>query len=117
MTAHAVGAQQLSENRLLATLRPELFDAIAPHVQRVPLEVRDRIFDTRRTITHAYFPTEGVASLLAPIEGAPDAWSRSPPSATRAWSACRCSSAPSRRRVMPSARWLARPSHDGGKVP
>jgi CRP-like cAMP-binding protein len=60
-------ATSLADNLLLGTLEEPVRELLAPHMQRVPLEVRDVVYTSGRPITHVYFPVEGVVSMTAEI--------------------------------------------------
>jgi CRP-like cAMP-binding protein len=51
-------------NRILASLSPEDFDRIGPHLEKVHLELKQVLFDVDQPIEYAYFPESCVASLL-----------------------------------------------------
>lgn len=58
--------QQFSlRNRLLTALRPEDFDRLAPHLETVPLAIRQVLVTSDTPIGHALFMEEGLASLIA----------------------------------------------------
>jgi CRP-like cAMP-binding protein len=61
-------ATSLADNLLLGTLDASTRELIAPHMQRLPLKVRDFIYTSGQQITHVYFPVEGVISMTAEIE-------------------------------------------------
>jgi CRP-like cAMP-binding protein len=63
-------AAAYQDNRLLSLLSDEALAAVVPHLELVPLEV-SRLLETEgRPIKHAYFPVEGVVSVLASAIGA-----------------------------------------------
>jgi CRP-like cAMP-binding protein len=51
-------------NRLLAALPPDEYARLAPHLETVALSFKLVLYAPDEPITHLYFPTEGVASLL-----------------------------------------------------
>jgi CRP-like cAMP-binding protein len=53
-----------TRNRILASLPPAEFARLAPHLERVELDVRQVVFDVDRPITHVYFPEAAVVSVL-----------------------------------------------------
>src|SRR3954449_11019817 len=58
--------QQASvRNRLLAALTPDAFWLLQPHLEPVPLELRQWVIATQQPIQHVYFPKHGIISLLA----------------------------------------------------
>ncbi|MBC5786159.1 Crp/Fnr family transcriptional regulator [Ramlibacter sp. USB13] len=60
----------LRANRLLALLEPSTLAALAPRFERVELRHRDRLYDEGAPMTHAWFPAEGVLSMLAAASAA-----------------------------------------------
>jgi len=52
-------------NQLLASMAPELFDRIRPHLELIDLKQRAIIQEHNRPIEHIYFLERGVASLFA----------------------------------------------------
>lgn len=54
----------LRANRLLALLDDATLGAVAAHLQPVPLAWRENLYEERRTMTHAWFPADGVISVL-----------------------------------------------------
>jgi CRP-like cAMP-binding protein len=59
----------LRGNRLLALLDDETLAALAPDLTRVALKVPEILLAEGKPIRQAYFPTEGVISMLAAVEG------------------------------------------------
>lgn len=58
--------QQASvRNRLLAALTPEDFWLLQPHLEPVPLELRQWVIETQQPIQHVTFPEHGIVSVLA----------------------------------------------------
>lgn len=56
------------ENQILASLSPQKYESVLPHLEQVQL-IRGQILnEIGLTIEYAYFPTEGVISLLSAIE-------------------------------------------------
>ncbi len=51
-------------NRLLSLLPDEELRALAPRLQRVRLTPGHSLYEPRSILTHLYFPTDGVVSLL-----------------------------------------------------
>lgn len=61
----ADGFQHPGENRLLAALSPERYDALRPHLESVQCGIKDIIYRPHEPIEHVYFPISGVFSLLS----------------------------------------------------
>jgi CRP-like cAMP-binding protein len=55
----------LVQNRILASMLPELFNRVRPHLQHVALRRRAILQEHNRLIEHVYFIERGVASLFA----------------------------------------------------
>ena len=55
-------------NRLLASLAPEDFALLQPHLEAVTLEFREHLFLAGQKITHVTFPQQGIASIVADTE-------------------------------------------------
>ncbi len=53
-----------SGNRLLAALPPDEYARLAPYLETIALTFKQVLYAPDEPITHIYFPTEGVASLL-----------------------------------------------------
>jgi len=56
-------------NQLLASLPPGELDYLKPYLTRVPLRQRQVLQDPHAAMTHAYFPEQGVVSLLLKPKG------------------------------------------------
>jgi CRP-like cAMP-binding protein len=54
----------LNENGMLAALAPAVHARLTPHLKRVRLEAGSVLFDIGSTSDHAWFITEGIASLF-----------------------------------------------------
>lgn len=54
----------MSENLLLAALPVEERERLLPRLERVPLVLKDVLYDQNECIRYVYFPTSGVVSLL-----------------------------------------------------
>ena len=52
-------------NRILATIPPEDYVALAPSLERVEMDFKRLLFDVDRPIEHVYFPETCVASILS----------------------------------------------------
>src|SRR3954466_10258325 len=58
--------QQASvRNRLLAALTPDAFWLLQPHLEPVPLGLRQWVIETQQPIQHVTFPEHGIISVLA----------------------------------------------------
>ena len=58
--------QQASvHNRLLAALTPDAFWLLRPHLEPVPLELRQWLIEAGEPIQHVTFPEHGIVSVLA----------------------------------------------------
>src|SRR4051812_50114228 len=58
--------QQTSvHNRLLSGLTPEDFGLLQPHLEPVPLELRQWVIEAGKPIQHVTFPEHGIISILA----------------------------------------------------
>jgi len=58
--------QQTSvHNRLLSGLTPEDFGLLEPHLEPVPLELRQWVIEAGEPIQHVTFPEHGIISILA----------------------------------------------------
>src|SRR3954471_1786712 len=58
--------QQTSvHNRLLSGLTPEDFGLLQPHLESVPIELRQWVIEAGAPIQHLYFPEHGIISILA----------------------------------------------------
>ena len=55
-------------NWLLATLEPEDFTALEPHLEMVELTLKQVLYEAGNPIRHAYFPHHGVVSLVNVLE-------------------------------------------------
>jgi CRP-like cAMP-binding protein len=60
--------QSFIRNRLLASLSPEDFSLVQPHLESITLELRQHLFRAGQTITHVVFPEDGIASIVADTE-------------------------------------------------
>ena len=55
-------------NRLIGSLPGDEIRMLAPHLERVELEQRQVLFDPDQFISHVYFPTTAVVSLVTPAD-------------------------------------------------
>ncbi len=53
-----------AQNRLLAALPGKEYEQLAPHMQKVSFEQGQVLYEPNEAIEHAYFPLNGVASML-----------------------------------------------------
>ncbi|HVG19619.1 MAG TPA: Crp/Fnr family transcriptional regulator [Blastocatellia bacterium] len=53
-----------NQNRLLAALPGKEYDQLTPHMQKVSFEQGQVLFEPNETIKYAYFPLEGVTSMV-----------------------------------------------------
>jgi CRP-like cAMP-binding protein len=60
--------QPSGENRLLAALSAEEYERLSPHLERVELKLRVVLFRPDDRISHVYFPTNAIVSLLTDLE-------------------------------------------------
>ena len=58
-------SSQSYRNRLLQLLEPADFDRLRAHLEPVPLEYRQPLYEANKDIAFVYFPIEGVASLVS----------------------------------------------------
>jgi len=56
-------------NQLLAALPQREYDHLRSLLEAVPLAPRAVLYESRQPISHVYFPTTGVVSMLSPPEG------------------------------------------------
>ncbi|TVS14936.1 MAG: Crp/Fnr family transcriptional regulator [Gammaproteobacteria bacterium] len=56
------------QNHLLAALSPEVQRRLFPHLELVPLPLRDLLYDAGRPMRHVYFPTDAIISLQYMME-------------------------------------------------
>ncbi|NDP49103.1 MAG: Crp/Fnr family transcriptional regulator, partial [Sulfuriferula multivorans] len=52
-----------SQNHLLAALPTAEFDALAAHLELVPLRLGESLYEPGEKLQHAYFPTTAIVSL------------------------------------------------------
>jgi CRP-like cAMP-binding protein len=60
--------QSPADNRLLAALPAADLERLRPHLEPFPLPLGLRLYEAGGHITHVYFPTEGIVSLLYVME-------------------------------------------------
>lgn len=56
------------ENRLLAALPKREKDYLLPHLEQVPLQFEEVLYEPEERIRHVYFPTSGMISLLLVLQ-------------------------------------------------
>ena len=59
----------LGENRLLAALPRAEYDRLRPHLEKVPLPLKDILYEANGPISHVFFPLKGVVSLVIVMDG------------------------------------------------
>jgi CRP-like cAMP-binding protein len=57
-----------NQNSLLAALPTAEFERLAPHLELVPMLLGDTLYEPGGKLTHVYFPTTAIVSLLYVIE-------------------------------------------------
>ena len=57
------------KNRLLSALHAADYKRLAPHLETVHMEMKQLAFDTNKPIEYAYFPLNGIFSMLTFMEG------------------------------------------------
>ena len=65
----ANSAPSRPSNRLLSALSASDYERLAPHVEKVHLEMKHVAFEANQPIEYAYFPLTGVASLVTVMKG------------------------------------------------
>jgi len=60
----------LRANRLLALLDDDTLRAVGAHLEPVPLAWRQNLYEERQLMTHAWFPADGVLSVLGATSAA-----------------------------------------------
>jgi CRP-like cAMP-binding protein len=58
-------SEGIARNRLLAALAPEELERLVPDLEFVPLPVGMPIYEPHHTISHVYFPTSGIISMVS----------------------------------------------------
>lgn len=59
---------QPKHNHLLAALSSDVQGRVFPHLELVPLRLRELIYESRRPMRHIYFPTDSIISLQYMME-------------------------------------------------
>ena len=57
-----------NQNHLLAALPTEEFERLAPHLELVPMLLGETLYEPGGQMTHVYFPTTAIVSLLYILE-------------------------------------------------
>jgi CRP-like cAMP-binding protein len=57
-----------NQNHLLAALPPEEFARLAPHLELIPLQLGQTLYEPGDQLQHVYFPTTAIVSLLYILE-------------------------------------------------
>ncbi len=53
-----------NQNHLLAALPTEVFERLSPHLELAPMRLGDSLYEPGRKLSHVYFPTTAIVSLL-----------------------------------------------------
>jgi len=61
----ASSEEHSSKNRLLAALPPAEYRRLLPKLETVSLSLKQRVYESLKTIDYVYFPLNGVISILA----------------------------------------------------
>jgi CRP-like cAMP-binding protein len=56
--------EDLTRNRLLAALSPEVYERLRPDLEPVSLTLGEVIYEAHDALSHVYFPTTAIVSLL-----------------------------------------------------
>jgi CRP-like cAMP-binding protein len=64
-------APKLGGNRLLAALKPADAERLRPHLEEVPLQRHQVLHEPHAEITRAYFPHDGIVSLVTVLANGP----------------------------------------------
>lgn len=56
------------QNHLLATLPLDEYERLRPHLERVELELGELLVESGKMMSHVYFPTDAIISLLGIME-------------------------------------------------
>ena len=64
-----VDSQTMCGNHLLAMLDEPTRVALAPQMQHIPLVIRERMYENDEPLHWAYFPLNGVISMVAELGG------------------------------------------------
>ena len=57
-----------NQNHLLAALLDTEFDRLAPHLELIPMQLGDLLYDSGGKLQHVYFPTTSIVSLQYLLE-------------------------------------------------
>lgn len=61
-------ADEPARNRLLAALPVDVYERLQPNLESVPLTLGKVIYEAHETLSHVYFPTSAIVSLLYTME-------------------------------------------------
>jgi CRP-like cAMP-binding protein len=56
------------QNHILNALSPEVIGRLAPHLELIPLSLGNVVYESGAAMTHVYFPTDSIVSLLYVME-------------------------------------------------
>ena len=59
---------QSPQNRLLAALHPDVYERLERDLELVPLALGKVIYEAHDALSHVYFPTTAIVSLLYTME-------------------------------------------------
>jgi CRP-like cAMP-binding protein len=68
MPTNTIDASAPMKNRLLATLPPEEFERILPHLETLSFSLGEVVYESGGQLAHVYFPTTSIVSLLYVME-------------------------------------------------
>src|SRR5215204_131584 len=57
-----------TSNRILNALPAEEYERLSPHLEHVPLSLRQTLYRPEQPITHVYFPESGTVSIVSVFE-------------------------------------------------
>ena len=58
----------MRQNHILNALSPEVLSRLAPHLELIPLPLGEVIYESGAAMTHVFFPTDSIVSLLYVME-------------------------------------------------
>ena len=56
------------QNHILNALSPEVIARLSPHLESIPLALGDVVYESGAAMTHVFFPTDAIVSLLYVME-------------------------------------------------
>jgi CRP-like cAMP-binding protein len=62
--AQSASPDMPTRNRLLAALKPEDYNRLVPYLEPVTFELKKLLYEPNADITHVYFPTSGMVSMV-----------------------------------------------------